>query len=367
MASFLGLVRVLLLSLLVSVVVADGECEKPKVRREWRKFSPPERAEWIKAVKCLAELPHDPKLVPTVPVNVSVIPPLVEKSSFYDDLVYLHMDLNVKIHFNGQFLPWHRYYLHYFETALIEKCGYTGTTPYWDWSLDASDVYGSSFFDTSSYGVGGWGDPDNDYQIKDGGFKDMVVTYPSPHHIRRNFSLFPFTNPNLNPPWGNDPLGPPPQTSLMINRTMVKENVDFIVKSFEGNFMGFQGYFESVNGTHIGAHLVLGADMTGLCPKDAVDCHAGPKWTPNDPLFFMHHAMVDKIWYDWQHKSPKNRYAYAGGSVQASASFLEFIRFPNGLPPYLGFDSELPSDGLWNATVWDVMDTTAGKLCYVYA
>jgi len=31
-------------------------------------------------------------------------------------------------------------------------------------------------------------------------------------------------------------------------------------------------------------------------------------------------------------------------------------------------NSELPGDGLWNnVTVSDVIDTTAGKLCYTYA
>ena len=27
------------------------------------------------------------------------------------------------------------YYVQYFEDALVEKCGYKGTTPYWDWTL----------------------------------------------------------------------------------------------------------------------------------------------------------------------------------------------------------------------------------------
>ena len=32
------------------------------------------------------------------------------------------------------------------------------------------------------------------------------------------------------------------------------------------------------------------------------------------------------------------------------------------------FDSEIPGDGLWDGVqIWDVMDTTGGTLCYVYA
>jgi len=369
MASFLGLARILLLSLLVSVVVADDyACTNPKVRREWRALSTSERGDWIKAVNCLSALPHTSALAPVVPVNQSVIGPINPNSSFYDDLVYVHMDLNTRIHFSAPFLPWHRQYLYYFESALIEKCGYTGSTPYWDWTLDAADFYNSDFWDTSSNGVGGWGDPNNDFQIYDGGFKDVVRVYPSPHHIRRNYSLFPMSNPRLIPPWGFDPLAPPLNASYMINTTMTKENVDYVTSNYEGNYMAFQGYFESTSGVHLGAHLIVGGDMAGFCPSVSPGCVYGTKWTPNDPTFFLHHGMIDKMWYDWQHKSPKNAIAYGGGSVQAADSFADFIKFPTGFPPYDGYDSLLPGDGLWNnVTVWDRMDTKSGGLCYTYA
>ena len=33
--------------------------------------------------------------------------------------------------------------------------------------------------------------------------------------------------------------------------------------------------------------------MTGFCPNGTgvPNCYAGPKWTPNDPMFFLHHAV----------------------------------------------------------------------------
>ena len=101
--------------------------------------------------------------------------------------------------------------------------------------------------------------------------------------------------------------------------------------------------------------------------------------------------MIDKVWYDWQNKSPRNKYSYGGGSVTPLPHYTTYETFPTGLPPYLNvsassqtnmrdycvscasfasqFDSQMPSDNLWdaNVTVWDVMDTTGGKLCYVYA
>jgi hypothetical protein len=45
--------------------------------------------------------------------------------------------------------------------------------------------------------------------------------------------------------------------------------------------------------------------------------------------------MVDKIWYDWQKKSTKNKYAYGGGSVTAANNFTTFRQFPTGFLPYL--------------------------------
>ena len=45
--------------------------------------------------------------------------------------------------------------------------------------------------------------------------------------------------------------------------------------------------------------------------------------------------MVDKIWYDWQKKSLRNKYSFGGGSVAALSSFAAFRQFPTGLPPYV--------------------------------
>ena len=113
--------------------------------------------------------------------------------------------------------------------------------------LEAYDTCNSPFFDPSPNGVGGWGDPNNDYQIHNGGFKDWVRAYPSPHGIRRNCSILPFRNPAPPPPFGNPPDAPPRPVDLMVNVTMTKQNVDYIVNNFEGDYFKFQGYFESLN------------------------------------------------------------------------------------------------------------------------
>lgn len=62
MASFLGVLRVLFLSLVVSVAVAADDdkssCQNPKVRREWRQLSADEQAEWIRAMNVRSQYPR---------------------------------------------------------------------------------------------------------------------------------------------------------------------------------------------------------------------------------------------------------------------------------------------------------------------
>jgi tyrosinase len=45
--------------------------------------------------------------------------------------------------------------------------------------------------------------------------------------------------------------------------------------------------------------------------------------------------MIDKLWYDWQHRNPANANSYFGGSVQSLESTDAYNQYPNGAPPYL--------------------------------
>ena len=196
----------------------------------------------------------------------------------------------------GLFLPWHRQYLQTFEGELRSKCGYDGVHPYWDWTQgnashqefwvsvltpnsDTADFYNATIFSDSPYdGLGSWGDPDNDFQISTGGLNEFRLAYPVPHNLRRNFTLQPFLHGLAGTPPGVtiDP-------ALMLNTTFTKENVDFILKSFAGDFIAFQTYTEGISGPHPGPHLILGGDMGGTCPfgLGPPGCNPGMKWSSN--------------------------------------------------------------------------------------
>jgi len=335
---------------------------EPEVRREWRALSDGEKAEWISAVKCLAHTPHKDYVVPYANhVNYTLEFPLNTTSSMFDDFSYVHSDLNPVIHFTGHFLPWHRSYVHRFERALREECGFTGTQPYWDWTKDTADFPNSPIFGADpKHGLGGWGDPTKDYSITTGGFAtDFVPAYPIPHPIRRNYTAVPAP--------GGFGDGSPPITDP-IATFFTPERVQAMVEGFPGNFTGFQALFEGGDGSHGAIHQIIGGDLFGFCPLNApITCKRGPKWTPNDPLFFLHHAMVDKLWDDWQRVRPENFWSFHGGSIGAHSAPGIYAQFPNGGPPFLDLGVDVPGDGLLNkAIIYELMDTKAYDFCYTY-
>jgi len=349
---FMKLALVAITVLAQSAIARPSGCTNPSVRREWRRLSRRERADWIRAVKCLNSLPHNSSLAPTYNLTYTQIPPINTSTSYFDDFIYTHMDLNPAIHVTGHFFPWHRAYVKDFETALKQKCGYKGTQPYWDWRLDTSNFENSTIWDTDpTSGLGSWGDPNNDYQIHDGGFADFHVSYPSPHKIRRQYvPVAPFFSP------------------LPLAELFTSASQSAIINGFVGDFPGFQTAIEP--GSHGAIHIILGGDMSGTCPSNAPSsCVGGPKWSPNDPIFMLHHGMVDKIWYDWQRVNPTNFWSYRGGTVSTLSLVDGSLdpTFPNGAPPFIDFATPIPTDGILNNyTIFELMDTKNDRLCYVY-
>lgn len=45
--------------------------------------------------------------------------------------------------------------------------------------------------------------------------------------------------------------------------------------------------------------------------------------------------MVDKLWFDWQWKSPFNYFAFEGGATQALGTLASYLQYPTGAPPAL--------------------------------
>lgn len=125
---------------------ATGSCTNPEVRKEWRELTDAEKAEYLRAAVCLHNLPKE---------KYAAVDAVTTRN---DELVYTHFSLNTEIHFVANFLPWHRWFVKLREDMLRSECGFNGTQPYWDWSIDADagNVPGSPVFDPTT-GFGGDG------------------------------------------------------------------------------------------------------------------------------------------------------------------------------------------------------------------
>ena len=168
-----------------------------------------------------------------------------------------------QIHYTGLFLPWHRAYINDFEAALRAECNYRGAWPYWNWTLgrlarlrnswssvvlmfrsylvDASPNFRNAtiFNDSPTSGLGGWGDPNDDYQITTGAFAhDFEVAYPVPHRIRRNYTL----TVDITDPFGDGTPPPPGEVWKYFTPASQKK----LIQGYIGDFEGFHADFESV-------------------------------------------------------------------------------------------------------------------------
>ncbi|WP_068034861.1 tyrosinase family protein [Psychrobacter sp. P11G5] len=190
------------------------------------------------------------------------------------------------------FLPWQREFIRRFELDL-DRLVPGVTLPYWDWASDAADPMNAVVWTNDLMGGNGSGasrvvrsgpfayddaDPDNSWVIinylglPDGG---LVRNFGS----RRN-------TPNL-----------PTQADI----DEIQQISTYDSGNFDTSSVGYRGANEGripVNGktpppsnTHALVHeWIAGSMMLGT--------------SPNDPVFFLHHCFVDKLWADWQALHP---------------------------------------------------------------
>ncbi|PWY94454.1 monooxygenase-like protein [Aspergillus sclerotioniger CBS 115572] len=324
------------------------KCSKLLTRKEWRTLTFSEKAEWVGAVKCLASIRHE-RLSLTKDQTV-----LEGKRSLYDDFSYAHASVEHSVHRNAYFLPWHRWFTYLFDTSLRHTCGYSGPTPYWDWSRDHADLFSSPVFeDSPEYGLGGTGDcdssPEADCTVTTGAFApsagNFELAWPIRHSLRRNLTLITGWYPHEQPQ----------------NRTLGPDFVRNLTEQTTGDFFRFQHAMELL---HNHVHNFVGGDLAGDCPKvlPEEDCQGmAISFTPNDPLFWLHHAQLDRLWSEWQRHHPSNFAAFSG--VPLTPYNMTDPRYD--LDAHA--DYQMPFDVLSVAmTPRMVFDTEGWPLCYQY-
>ncbi|MFB7864879.1 tyrosinase family protein [Streptomyces sp. NPDC056069] len=188
-------------------------------------------------------------------------------------------------HRSPSFLPWHRRFLIEFERAL-QSVDATVTLPYWDWTADRtsrSSLWAPDF-------LGGTGRA-RDGQVLDGAFAragnrwTVNVRVDGRDYLRRDLGA------------GGRQL----PTRAEVDSVLAMETYD--TAPWNSSSDGFRNHLEGWRGVnlHNRVHVWVGGQMaTGV--------------SPNDPVFWMHHAFVDKLWADWQARHPRSPYLPAAGT-----------------------------------------------------
>ena len=223
------------------------------IRKNQAALSPSERSAFIAAVKA------------------------VKAGGLYDTFVAQHRAAflarsNDPAHNGPGFLPWHREFLLRFERAL-QAVDSSVSLPYWDWTVDNSPA--SSLWDVNFMGGDGSG---RDERVTTGPFAyatgEWILTVLDPGE----------TDPFLKRKFGG--MGRLP-TAQDVEDALKVEPYDRAPWHFQSAVGGgsFRGGLEG--GIHNPGHMWTGGSMMAFS-------------SPNDPVFWLHHCNIDRLWALWQ-------------------------------------------------------------------
>lgn len=207
-------------------------------------------------------------------------------------------------HRGPAFGPWHRRFIRDFELALQSVIAGV-TLPYWDWAQDATLANPAAApLWTDAY-IGGDGAGPNNL-VPNGPFKNWVALI-----MNAGGMLVPRATPGIVRILGRDPIGFPTLPSpAQVANSMAEGVYDSAPwsesqtssPSFRNRLEGWLTYpgEPAEPRMHNRVHTWVGGDMQ-------------PGTSPNDPVFFLHHCNVDRLWAQWQAAKPGLPYVPNGG------------------------------------------------------
>ncbi|KAI1818257.1 Di-copper centre-containing protein [Poronia punctata] len=323
-----------------------AECTTKSVRKSWTDLTTKEKKAYIEADLCLMSAP--PKSG------------IEDATSRWDELQYAHAVQVRYIHFVGAFLPFHRYFVTVHEHLLRTECDYDGPLPYWDEPADVGDIHGSSLF-TADVNFGGDGTGE-DGCIEDGPFANLTL------HFKEDLTT----------------------TDYCISRSMTDKAFSSADRRNVEECLEFDSFIDAwrciENKPHGGGHGGVSGTMVNLF------------LSPGDPVFYLHHGYLDRVWYEWQSGDLSKRLTEIGGNNTSifppfgggggggggfgfNLTDSEGLDFVFAMPPPDSAFEDYFNDGgkittlnhtLWsanimeNVTIADVMNPTEGWVCADY-
>ena len=260
--------------------------------------------------------------------------------SIYDSFVAMHQAVTSLsgaqngdgAHGNAWFLPWHREYLRRLEMAL-QSVDASVSLPYWNWGLGPlSDT--TLLFTDQRMGPMGAPGPANAFEVTSGYLAQAGNAF-NPLGWTIHAALRPFG------------------AGLQRNQTL-DTGSGWPTESSVRSALGATSYgeFRSTierSPNHNRVHVRVGRDMARMT-------------SPNDPIFWLHHCQVDRIWALWQEDHP--------GTANIPSSIASMAMWPwdagasssSAPAAVLALLPGLPSIDV--VTAADVVDHRALGYCY---
>lgn len=284
--------------------------------------------------------------------------------SRYDDFVWVHHQVMMLgpndpdgtnfAHRGPAFGPWHRELLKHFEAELRTASGVPDLClPYWDWTKDRIAADPGFPFTTDFLGGDGAGNPSDQVNGDFSQASGWVLNCDEEGFgfLRRHFGG---DGPGLPTAQSvKDCLNANPYDSSPWNRNSAQ------AASFRNVLEGWVGSRQIHNAVH-----------------RWVDGSMQPGTSPNDPVFFLHHCNIDRLWAVWQQKHggipgylPDNSTPAASGLTRLNDLMATFGR--TATDRYFGVD--VSPAGVLNsrAITWydsdlpDLLNETGANLGFV--
>ncbi|KAK4171012.1 hypothetical protein QBC36DRAFT_295759 [Triangularia setosa] len=279
--------------------------ENAGVRREWGDMTIEQRSDFISATLCLMKAPSK-----------------APKDQFpgartrYDDFMAYHLTNAGSLHDTIGLFPAHKYFLLAYELALRNECGYKGYHPYMNYDRYTKDPKNSALFNGNATSMGGNGLPDPRYTglrtgagtIKSGGgggcvtegpFKDYMANIGPGAPVMNNVPKNPLSSGGgYNPRCMRRDISVDAALGATADRAYNLLTKSKDINTFYNTMLTPpRNASDPYNwGIHTAGHYISGGDPGG-----------DPMVSPGDPIFYFHHASLDRLWWIWQMMDPEKR------------------------------------------------------------
>ncbi|KXJ85864.1 hypothetical protein Micbo1qcDRAFT_186376 [Microdochium bolleyi] len=260
------------------------------IYRRWGTLTAQQRTNYVGAIQCLMRRPR--RGIWNGAANL------------YDEIVWVHAQMNAEIHLSDIFLPWHRYYLYMFRELLRTECNFNGPHPWWKETNNQGNFPASDIFSAQWFGA---------LPQRDGNGNGRCISNGC---IARG------------------------ENKGITNQVTVQN--EEVCHGQQGNSFP-QHSFCNERRNHALFHNGFGPTMS----NSAI--------SPADPIFFLHHSYVDWQWKRWQNVASW-RWSTISGCADRRSPCTPLTR-----------DTWLRSRGLFrDMRVGELLDSEGTTTCYTY-